>query len=282
MTKTKTRILFWGIQRSGNHAVINWLREQYEEPKMFLNHQEFGQELKASPEYSLASLGKEHNKSPKVYYTHKDTPNWQEMWRNPPDGSNELLLVSFENYKLNTLSPERYQKGADLIDESIVGKSAQTINILVLRDPFNMWVGNMPGNKQHDPQLWKIYAQEFVGETSFLPNKVCINFNKWFSNQDYRKEISRQLGVTFSDQGLNVVSNRGGGSTFDGTKFDGQAQKMNVLGRWEESDNFIKKRRLFKALRSDKKMDELVAKIYPELYGKWKKPSWENFWYYWI
>ncbi|MGC1248712.1 MAG: hypothetical protein WA865_21070, partial [Spirulinaceae cyanobacterium] len=163
-----------------------------------------------------------------------------------------------------------------------VGKSEKTINIIILRDPFNMWVGNMPGKKLHDPQLWKIYAQEFVGETNFLPNKVCINYNKWFSSQDYRKEITDKLGVGFSDQGLNTVSNRGGGSNFDGTKFDGQAQKMNVLGRWEESNNFLKKRRLLRALSRDREMDRLVEKIYPELYYQWKKPTWENFWYYWV
>jgi hypothetical protein len=280
-TLNKTRILFWGIQRSGNHALINWIFEQYEEPKMFLNHQIFGEELKASPTRSLASLSSELSEAPKVVYSQKGKQDWQSIWNNPEHGLNECLIVSFENHDISKISSAQYLDGCQLIDGSVVRASENTINVVLLRDPFNMWMSYSPETgKPHDPYLWKVYAKEYLGITNFLPNKVCVSFNQWFSDQDYRKSLSRALGVPFSDKGLNKVSRYGGGSNFDGTKYDGTAQKMNVLNRWGQSRNFLKKRQLLKVLHKDEEMGNLVQTIFPDLNQKWNKPTISNFWYH--
>lgn len=276
-----TRILFWGIQRSGNHGIINWIWEQFDDPKMFLNNQLFGKDLQASPQQSLESFGIEHNKSVRFIYSQKHEKNWRYLWNNPPKGINQLLLVSFENHDISHLSEESYRNGCNLIDDSVVGKSLNTINIIILRDPFNMWVSNMPGNKPQNPDLWKIYAKEYLGQTNILPNKVSINYNQWFSDPNYRMNISEKLGIAFSDNGLNVVGKFGGGSSFNKTAFDGQAQRMSVLNRWEESNNFKGKIRLLRSLGKDKELSKLVKIIYPELYQKWNRLTLNNFCYYW-
>jgi len=80
-------------------------------------------------------------------------------------------------------------------------------------------------------KLWKRHAQEFAGVTNHLENKVCISFDAWFSNQNYRKQISQKLNLEFTDAGFSKISNKGGGSSFDKTSFDGNNQMMNVLNR---------------------------------------------------
>ncbi|VEP16491.1 conserved hypothetical protein [Hyella patelloides LEGE 07179] len=63
-----------------------------------------------------------------------------------------------------------------------------------------------------------------------------LNYNQWVCDQEYRKNIAKKLDFNFCDTGFNVVKNYGGGSSFDGTKFNNQATKMDVLNRWQ---NFI-------------------------------------------
>lgn len=254
----ETRILFWGIQRSGNHGIINWVLEQFDDSKIFINDQKFGEKV----DHEKVKLAWEKVKS-------RD--------------SQRLLLVSFENYDISLLNQEKYLQGCKNLDESLFGESLDTINIIILRDPFNMWVSNRPPkNEPQDPGLWKTYAREFLDETNFLPRKICINFDKWFLDADYRKSISDLLGVTFSDKGLNKVSSHGGGSNFDKTNFDGKAQKMRVLNRWNQSRNFLKKRRLIKILRKDKEMSRLTKTIYRDMYEDWNITTLFNFWYHWF
>ena len=63
---------------------------------------------------------------------------------------------------------------------------------------------------------------------------VCINYNQWFQEKDYRRKLASQLGVSFSDAGLTTVPNVGGGSSFDGIQMNGQARSMDVTMRWQQ------------------------------------------------
>lgn len=121
------------------------------------------------------------------------------------------------------------------------GKSAARYDVLILRDPFNLIASRIKSNnlRVKNPnrtvvELWIAYAKEYLGETNFLKNnKVCINYNQWFSDVEYRKYLASLLDVEFSDAGINDVKSQGGGSSFEGQELDGQATKMQVLDRWE-------------------------------------------------
>ncbi len=78
--------------------------------------------------------------------------------------------------------------------------------------------------------LWKEHAREFLGQTDQLENKACIYFNSWFSHRAYRQQISRQLGLEFTDRGFSKVSKFGGGSSFDRTSVEDN-RKIDVLNR---------------------------------------------------
>jgi hypothetical protein len=267
-TANKVRILFWGLQRSGNHALIQWIMAHYPEPKLHLNNQVFGQELKANHAKYLKDYGISH-KMDGFIHCDKTESDWLQKWSQPKDELNELLLISFENQNLTSLLPDFYQKGCQALDSSLLGKSQSTKNVIILRDPFNWIVSSYKTNRPINIDLWKIYAKEFLGITNFLPQKICINYNEWFLRKAYRQEIATQLDVDFTDAGLNLVSNVGGGSSFDQTTFDGQAQKMNVLGRWEQFEDVDFKENLIKAWQSDNEFIDITKLAYPELHSEY-------------
>jgi len=85
------------------------------------------------------------------------------------------------------------------------------------------------------PQLWKEHAREFIGETKWLGKDViCVNYNRWACDEKYRRSISEQLGVEFTDAGRETVRSLGSGSSFDGTAFDGRASEMDICNRWKQ------------------------------------------------
>jgi hypothetical protein len=81
---------------------------------------------------------------------------------------------------------------------------------------------------------WKAHARELLGETNLLPNKVCAEFATWVASRAYRAAIAAQLGLVFDDRGHPRVSEIGGGSSFDGMRFDGASGEMRLLRRAEQ------------------------------------------------
>ena len=80
-------------------------------------------------------------------------------------------------------------------------------------------------------QTYKNRARFFL-KNYLKHNKICINYNQWFFDIEYRQKIAKKLQMEFSDAGIDIVLGLGGGSSFDGKQFDGQATSMNVLNRY--------------------------------------------------
>ncbi len=95
--------------------------------------------------------------------------------------------------------------------------------------------------------------------TKHLENKVCIYFNSWFSDQDYRQSISQKLNIEFTDSGFSKVSQIGHGSSFDGTQYDGNNQKMKVLARQRFLND--SERQLLEKILADDELQELAHRI---------------------
>lgn len=121
--------------------------------------------------------------------------------------------------------------------------SRNEYNVLIIRNPFN----NLASLSKLRPsfaqkllptfkEMWIQYAEEALFKTNWLFPKVVFLFDKWFVSKEYREELSLALGCPFTDAGLNIIHGNIG-SSFDGKKFWRKAQKMNVLGRWEQLEN---------------------------------------------
>ena len=159
----------------------------------------------------------------------------------------ECLIYNYENCSLESIANSRCEQKHDLY----LGRSQERYDLLIIRDPYNTFASICKGNnksKATNPysdtypknyktiaELWLEYAKEYLGETNYLPhNKVVVNYNQWVSDRSYRQSISQQLGLDFCDAGFNTVKDYGGGSSFDGNKFDSKASEMAVFSRWQE------------------------------------------------
>ena len=221
-------IRFVGLRRTGNHAVINWIAQQEPGKVQHLNN--------LIPAENPFRYKYEHLRD---YYP--DHGKQAERYRQEAIGNfvkKDCLIYSYEDFSLPQIASKSFERKHDIY----LGKTGKRYDILLLRDPFNLIASRLKSEmmgvrakSQNVVELWIDYAKEFLGETNYLKlNKVCVNYNRWAGDQDYRREIAEQLELEFSDRGLYEVRKLGGGSSFDGVKFDGDARKMDVLNRWKK------------------------------------------------
>ncbi len=214
----ETEIRVCGLQRTGNHAVINWIGQQYPKEKvLFLNCVKPGK----NP-YITAS---DQESSQTIIF------NQYKIDRTAESGGNlsekDCLIYSFEDEELSDIFNYNYNEH--------IGESKDIKNVLILRDPFNLFasrlkreIANGPGNKIsiHDDKenlvnLWKSYALEYLDKSNVIKsNKVVVNFNKWAVSREYRISLAQQLNIPFTDKGFNDVTSVGGGSSFDKNNID--------------------------------------------------------------
>lgn len=229
INKTSKEIRIVGLQRSGNHALINWILAQAQGPCLFFND--------VAPE----------------------DPFHERMLRAPActpvaSGEYDVLLYSYEDRLLENVAdagcyPQRQDRYAHTV--------GSRYDILILRDPFNTFASRefhdvVPANRSTYlsgltvPQLWTTYAREAAGHTDLLRyNKVVVNFNSWCRSREYRESLAQRLGLEFTDSGFDEVTSFGGGSSFDATLYSKRAQAMAIEQRWRKSRANPDYRRLF-------------------------------------
>jgi hypothetical protein len=180
-------VTFTGMSRSGNHGVIRWIVAHYEEAG-----------------YEVCF----YNNTVVAFLEHLNflVPSLEKS-------SKRVFLVSFEDVHIN----QRFSKLSAVADH----------NILLLRDPANLFASRLMGlapdrglsfadsvgekdrvvlsaaTKKALPvqiEKYRNHHAEFSGRTKFLGNKVCISYNSWVADEDYRRGIvEKGLGLSFSD-----------------------------------------------------------------------------------
>lgn len=209
-----------GLKRTGNHAIINWIAKQHGDEIWHLNNIQ----VKCNPyRFLYLHYPKEHLKSEALgQFTEK-----------------KCLIYSYEDRHLKDVTDRNFEKKHDLY----LGKSASRYDLIIMRDPFNLFASRFQKACKSEKaneflnldlvKLWIDYAKEYLGETNYLTNnKICVNYNQWCLDVDYRKQLITKLGCEFSDLGFHEVRGQGGGSSFEGLTLNGQADKMKVLERW--------------------------------------------------
>ncbi len=261
-----------GLKRSGNHAIINWIKAQ--ERFYFFNNIIpivpilAGRKTLPRPADFMSWLPKKYlakrvpyGKSLMKTVFRRHIPFERFLMKLALD--NRSLIVSLEDHELDV----RPFLAASL--------PCPVYNILILRHPLNMFSSRIrkaslkkrpeiyPGEDgpfmQRVVQLWKNHAREFLGMTDNLENKVCILFDAWFSDVTYRQSLSRQLGLEFTDRAFSHVADTGLGSSFDGTSFSGNNQKMDVLNR----KNYLSptEQQLIERIFRDPELQDLAERI---------------------
>ena len=273
-------IRFYGLRRSGNHAVINWIAAQQSEPVHFRNNCP----AEDHPFMSGCTIGVrkgteiEHIFVPRHKF--KRDPNPEESIARYLRVPKKCLIYSYENYDIRRIPHSKIHS-----DRDIVGRSRRKYDIVILRELHNWLASKLIVRGRHDLTeerfarsrfntsyfkeyagweedgkdiggrdycrmgehigMWKAYAREILGETQFCENLIPVLFDRWFCDREYRRNLATKLEIEFTDRGKNVVAAVGGsGSSFDNLKYDGNAEAMKVLERW----NTFKHNRLYQLI----------------------------------
>ena len=222
----RVEIRMVGLRRSGNHALIDWIKKQQTGRLKHINDIPVGENpFRHEYEYFIDHYP-EYPKSIENLYRQS----------NGEFRSKDCLIYNYEDHPLEKIVHSGFERKHDWY----VGKSARRIDLLIMRDPFNLLASRLrkgfvsvKSTQTSFTDLWVSYAKEFLGETNQLAQeKVCVSYNHWIQDVDYRRGIAQQLGLTFTDEGFNQVARRAGGSSFDGTQHNGDPSKMDLTGRW--------------------------------------------------
>jgi hypothetical protein len=251
-------ISVYGMQRSGTHAVTNWIADQFDGRMFYAND---------------------------CFNCHTDIVSNFKSDELPVFSRKRIRSVDFESAAEADVSILVYED-ARLWEcwpgENRAFEGKQTrLKVLILRDPFNLIASRIklteriPTPFLQERMLsmdeegvpifittWKSYAREFIRlRDAPEPGHLLVNYNEWVSNKDYRRDISASLGRVHRDREKESVPGDGFGSSFDGIDFNQNASRMRVLERWKEFESDKR----FSSWTSDKVMKDLSSEIFGEV-----------------
>lgn len=244
-----------GMSRSGNHAIIHWLLNQAPGRSCFLNCVEG----KTNPFVSARPL----HRDGLPYAVNYPEFSWDRELRGN-FSQKDLLIHSYEDNFLGYVCHPLFEQHHD----QWVGPSRRRYDVLILRDPFNLFASRLRAGFSHlslrtTARIWQQHAREFLGQRHHLNQpRILINYNRWATERSYRQQLAEQLGLPFTDVGIHTVHKTAGGSSFDGLRYNGEAGQMKVLERWKAYQADPTYRQLF-----DPTLVDLSQRIFGSLPG---------------
>jgi len=285
----------FGLMRSGNHAILEWIQNQYPgQSSCFLNNVVHGDHDPYTSCAKRVVVGFDDNIETELLRMTKK----------------HLLIFSYEDraelaFENRDFLSSFQQSNFEIHRKRYLRESNNTFNLLIIRDPFNCLASRLKmietrgvAGGLEDLDLiaynWKILAREAISLIRApKPGKIVVKFNQWATNKDYRKELSRSLLGTFNDSSKRHISHFGGGSSFDGpgkltlnvaikrwrnifkkvhfTKLDTywkrlrapSASSMKIFERWK----FYTDHNRFRTVIRDSEIIELSEQLFGELPG---------------
>ncbi|MFM5888092.1 MAG: hypothetical protein ACKOQS_07350 [Dolichospermum sp.] len=228
------------LQRSGQHAIINWLCHQIQSIVHFNNCDLIRKNLSISPISRDQKIISYVNQNQKEAIGNKTyIGNDFSLIRNELKQAKNLLY-SFEDFSLN---------------HNFLKKMTKFSNVkvvFILRDPYNCFASslkrrerlsgldinrNLDINKKK--ALFITYLEQTLNIKDYLHVPiVAIDYTKWLTSINYRSSILTQLDIPWSSEAdsysLKEVQSFGGGSSFSGTNIDAEYLHSQVLQRWHE------------------------------------------------
>jgi hypothetical protein len=204
-------VFVWHNRRSGSHAIIHWMCANAGIRAIHFNNVGMhGHDGKLSCwEFGLydAARGicRPCVRSPKAAR--------EFVGRHAPG----LVVISLQEKALGALDPAQYG-------------FADARSFVVVRSARN-WVASAisgwnDGASVNARARWREYAEAV--ECGAIEGAL---FDRWFADDAYRLGLAERLGLPTADKGRDYVPEYGGGSSFDGTRYQGRAEAMDVLKR---------------------------------------------------
>lgn len=216
-------IMVYGICKGGSSAVSSWLLGQHRD----LEGYDISQE--EVPGYHLTDKFVQIKTIPNIYISYPDHPDIFDKSKYEKGHIFERMVFCYEQGDYFT------QENIDFVHTFV--KPKITKNVVTIRDGRNWLASSIKSNHYgtHLIRSWKQLAEEYLGITNHLDDKVCILFDKWFADVDYRKDICNQLDIDFTDINYGKMHSD---SAFEGKFTDGamrdKAQELGVLERYKE------------------------------------------------
>jgi len=234
---TATELHFFGLRRSGNHAVLGWIiagaANHGRRTRHFNDIHDDRMEPPKVPQYGDSQFAP-IRWSGLTIYSYQDIrypqiPQLPHYAARPEPSTTRYVVRDLPNLLASRI------KMYEGLEEQGLRRSVSTISYEELAC------------------MWVEYARGYVREPD--PTSGGINYPLWFQSRCYRDEVFDALGLGLNtDQGLNEVSDYGFGSSFDLRAYDGRGQDMGVLDRWR---HFRHDDRYRHALTSDPEAREL-------------------------
>lgn len=219
MTK-RTLILAIGLQRSGNHAILGWVESLF--PTVTF-HNDQSHDLFADEAGLRALL-----ESDKAACT----------------------IISFEDSANRTQTPGALLRDSLSPAPDWLSTEYDLHRLVILRDPYNTWASRVAANARakefgnpltSDPS-WDLYRRNWMALAALRsdPNWTLALFNAWKEDAAYRQHLCAELGGSYSEEALDQVSHRGGGSSFEGVP---RPSYGGMLKKWRKyvSGPFLKR-----------------------------------------
>ncbi len=233
-----------GLQRSGNHAIINWLFNQVKGNKLFLNYCRPGEdpfitcyngEFITENTHIIAESGWE------TFFNSDQHPSDELIYKERkiiPKVELDYLFHSYEDCD----SQQVFSKKFNFYHDTWIGKPETVKQIIILRNPLNLLASRIEADGHlagiHDLGMilacWKEHATHYNDSKTMDSNQLVILYDLWFASKSYRKNILRLLNIKENCLSLGKVSKNGGGSSFDGISYENEPEKMKVLERYKK------------------------------------------------
>jgi len=257
----ESELRVFGLKRSGNHVIINWIFRNHPGTVCFLNNVQH--ELHFNPYLSFGQAFIKNGLEVLNFPPEQATKVWRARSWHRKHPHVDCLIHSYEDRDLGEL-PADPLRGDE--HDRCVGRSGRQLNVIVLRDPFNTLASRLRRRDrlplEGTMELWKAHAREFVGDADLLSDRVSVSYNRWCVDAAYRREVGDALGLS-GDLGVNDVPLVGGGSSFDATAFDGKGSSMRTGERWRQ---FADDPDYLAAIRDEEVLD-LSARIFGDVAG---------------
>lgn len=208
-----------GQMRSGNHAVIGWIKSLYEFRSLcFLNNVAHGDHDPYLTCEQFEAIG-----LPAV----SDAVDLS-------DCAKDLLIYSYEDRE--GVGKEGRDFLSSVFDPAFeahriqyIGASRREFTVLVVRDPFNCFASRLKFLRERGAEkgisdihvvkeVWKTVARDVLDNPS--TDRLTLNYNRWILDASYRDDLAASLHADNITALPQNVSHYGGGSSFDSKILD--------------------------------------------------------------
>jgi len=255
-TKAKLRLRVFGLQRSGNHAIISWIRRNSRlRNSLFLNQCSAGNPLQS---FTSVEVGKDNRKARKDAIGEVNT--LQRSWN-----SYNCIIVSYENKILSdSLNDTEFTVSQNHHDEWIT---------IAIKRSFTNWLASfysrhiLHGTPISRSNRSATFVAKFLVIYKDLLHRsrsadvLSINYDLWLRSEEYRKRVLQSLALPVRDNSIGRRSLYGAGSSFDGQALDIDVEAQGR--RWTQLVNDFGFRTLFCLASCDDDLVKLVKETYP-------------------